>query len=141
MRTSKKWIGFVVAVTAVVLCGWTAVNWKSLRPYEWHQVQSPDSQFRITFPGNPNESEITDAATEDGSKFVSYKLAVSPAHGVLYTLNWWENPAQKGKSTNELFTDFRNCDIKVFPGEIVSEKNVDVQGIRLKTHYWLLMVS
>jgi hypothetical protein len=34
MRTSKKWIGFVVAVIAVVLCGWTAVNRKSLRPYE-----------------------------------------------------------------------------------------------------------
>jgi len=132
MRTSKKWIGFAVAVIAVVICGFTLANWKSLRPYEWQQVRSPDSQFRISFPGNPNESQISETATEDGSKFVTYKLTVSPAHGVLYTLDWWENPAQKGKSTSELFADFRSCNIKAFPGKIVSEKDVDVQGYPAK---------
>jgi hypothetical protein len=132
MRIIKKWIGFVVAVIAVVLCGWTAANWKTLRPYEWQQVQSPDSHFRISFPGNPIASQTSDTAIESGSKFESYRLAVSPAHGVLYALVWWENPAQKGKSANELFADFRNCDIKLFHGKIVSEKNVDVQGYPAK---------
>lgn len=42
------------------------------------------------------------------------------------------NPAQKGKSMNELFADFRNCNIKGFPGKIVSEKNVDVHGYPAK---------
>jgi hypothetical protein len=128
MRTMRRWAGFAVAVVAVALGGWIAANWKNLRPYEWQQVQSPDSQFRISFPGNPNESQMTETATEDGRKFLSHKLAVSPAHGVLYRLDWWENPAQKGKSTNELFTDFRNCNITVFHGKILSEKDAEVQG-------------
>jgi len=127
----RKWIGSAIAVIVVVLCGWTAANWKSLRPYEWQQVRSPDSQFRISFPGDPNESQISETAT-DGGKFVTYKLAVSPARGVLYTVNWWENPAQKGKSTNELFADFRDCNIKVFHGKIVSEKDIVFQGYPAK---------
>ena len=132
MRNGKQWAGLAVAVIAVVLCGWTAVNWKSLRPYEWRQIQSPDSQFRISFPGTPIASQTSESAIEGGSKFVSYRLAVSPAHGVVYALSWWENPAQRDKSTDELFADFSNCNINVFHGKIVSEKNVDVHGYPAK---------
>jgi hypothetical protein len=128
MRNSKQWAGLAVAVIAVVLCGWTAVNWKSLRPYEWRQIRSPDSQFRISFPGNPIASQTSETAIEGGSKFVSYRLAVSPAHGVVYALSWWENPAQRDKSTDELFADFSNCNIKAMHAKTVSEKRVEVEG-------------
>ena len=79
MRNGKQWAGLTVAVIAVVLCGWTAANWKNIRPYKWQQVQSPDSKFRISFPGDPIASQTSDTAIEGGSKFVSYRLAVSPA--------------------------------------------------------------
>jgi len=128
----RRWTGVAVAVVAFALGGWIAANWKNLRPYKWQQVQSRDAQFRMSFPGSPTASQTSETATEDGSKFVSYRLAVSPAHGVVYSLSWWENPAQKGKSTDELFADFRNCNITVFHGKIVSEKNVDVQGYPAK---------
>jgi hypothetical protein len=132
VRARRNWIGLAILVIAVALCGSAVAIWNRLRPYEWQQVQSPDSQFRISFPGNPNESRINETANEDGSKFVSYKLTVSPSHGALYVVNWWENPAQKGKSTSELFADFRNCNIKVFPGKIVSEKDLEVRGYPAK---------
>jgi hypothetical protein len=128
MRSSKRWIGFAVAVIAVALGVWTANNWKRFRPYDWEVVESPDAQFRISFPGNPTASQEIITASEDGSKFVSYKLASSPPHGVIYSLNWWESPVQNGKSTDELFANFRDCYIKVFHGKIVSENEVRVQG-------------
>ena len=129
---TKRWIGFAVALIAVALCGWTATNWKRFRPYDWKQVESPDAQFRISFPGNPTASQESSTASEDGSKFVSNKLLSSPAHGVIYALDWWENPTQKGKSTDELFANFRDCNIKVFHGNIVSENEVNVQGYPAK---------
>ena len=67
-------------------------------------------------------------ATEDGSKFVSSRLRSTPAPGAIYALSWWENPAQNDKSTDKLFADFRDCNIKVFHGKILSEKEIDVQG-------------
>ena len=128
MRARRRWIAFAIAVIAIALCGWTATNWKRFRPYKWQQVESPDAQFRISFPGNPAASQESMTATDDGSKFVSNRLTSSPVHGVIYALNWWENPAQKDKSTNKLFADFRDCNIKVFHGKILSEKEIDVQG-------------
>jgi hypothetical protein len=132
MRTMRRWTGFAVVVVAVGLGGWIAANWKNLRPYQWQQIQSTDSEFRVSFPGNPIASQTSETATEGGSKFVSYKLAVSPAQGVLYALVWWENPAQKDKATDELFADFRNWNIKVLHGKIVSEKEGDFQGYPAK---------
>jgi hypothetical protein len=132
MRNSKQWASLAVAVIAVVLCGWTASNWKNLRPYDWQQVQSPDGQFRISFPGSPSASQTSETAIEGGSKFVSNRLEVSPARGVVYLLSWWENPAQSGKSTDELFADFSNCAIKVFHSKTMSEKQVLVQGYPAK---------
>jgi len=128
MRSMRRCTGFAVAVIAIALGGWIAANWKNLHSYEWQQVQSPDSQFRISFPGNPIASQASETAIEGGSKFVSYRLAVSPARGVLYALTWWENPAQKDKSTDELFADFSNCNIKATHAKTVSEKRVEVQG-------------
>jgi hypothetical protein len=128
MRTPRQWAGLAVAVLAVVLCGWTAANWANLRPYGWQQVQSPDSQFRISFPGNPIASQTSETAGEGGNKFVAYRLVLSPAHGVLYRLDWWENPAQRDKSTDELFAYFDKCNIEGMHAKIMSEKRVEVQG-------------
>jgi hypothetical protein len=127
MRGSRLWIAFTLAVTAIAICGWTATNWKKFRPYDWQQVESPDAQFRISFPGTPTGSQESKTAS-DGSKFVSNRLASSPAHGVIYALSWWENPSQRSKSTDELFAEFSDCDIKAFHGKILSEKEVNVQG-------------
>jgi len=128
MRDRKRWMALTVMVVVVALGGWTANNWRSLRPYKWQQVESPDAQFRISFPGNPVASQETMTATEDGSEFVSNRLTSAPAPGVIYALNWWENPAQNDKSTDKLFADFRDCNIKVFQGKILREKEIDVQG-------------
>jgi hypothetical protein len=59
---------------------------------------------------------------------VTNKLTDSPAHGVIYSLGWWENPVQKNKTTDELFADFRECDINAFHGKITSEKAFTIQG-------------
>jgi hypothetical protein len=95
--------------------------------YDWREVVSQDGQFRISFPGNTTASQENNTAS-DGSKFVFHRLTSSPAHGVTYELGWWENPAQKNKSTDELFTDFRECSIKSFHGNIAGETETKVQG-------------
>jgi hypothetical protein len=69
---------------------------------------------------------------DDGSKFVSNWLRSSPTHGVIYALAWWENSAQKNKSTNELFSDFHECNINAFHGNIAGERELDVQGYPAK---------
>ena len=122
MRTRKQWTLFTLAVVAVALCGWAVADWRSIRPYEWQEVQSPDSQFRISFPGIPTVSQTRETA------FVSYRFAVSPNDGALYAVSWWENPSQKSKSTDELFADFSSCNIKTIHGKIVGEKRFEVQG-------------
>lgn len=127
MDSRRAWIGMAVASTALALCGWTAANWERLRPYDWKPIESQDSQFRIAFPRSPTESQESTTAS-DGSRFVSNRLTSSPSHGVSYALDWWENPSQKEKSTDELFADFRDCYINVFRGSIVSEKEANVQG-------------
>jgi hypothetical protein len=131
VRHSKRWIALAVALVALAMGAWTATNWRSPELYKWQQVDSPDAQFRVTFPGNPVASQESMTAS-DGSKFVSNKLTSSPAPGVIYTLNWWENPAQKDKSTDELFADFRDCDIKRFHGNIAAEKEIKVQSYPAK---------
>jgi len=93
---------------------------------------SSDAQFHIAFPGNPTPSQEDSNASEDGSKFISYKLTASPASGVVYTLNWWENPAQKDKSADELFANFRDCNLKIF-GERPSTKN---KSLARDTRQW-----
>jgi len=128
---SRMWIGIAVASTAIALCGWTAANWERLRPYDWKIIGSQDAQFRIAFPRNPTASQENTTAS-DGSTFVSNKLTSSPAHGVTYALAWWENPSQNDKSTDELFADFRDCYIKIFHGNIVEEKAVNVEGYPAK---------
>jgi hypothetical protein len=128
--TRKAWIGFAAGV-AIAVCAWTAAHWERFRPYDWKQVVSQDRQFRISFPGNPTTSQ-EDSTASDGSKFVSNWLKSSPTRGVIYALAWWENPAQENKSTNELFSDFRECNIKAFHGNIVGERELDVQGYPAK---------
>jgi hypothetical protein len=46
----------------------------------------------------------------------------------VYSLAWWENPAQKDKSNDELFANFRGCYINVFRGKILSEEQLTTQG-------------
>ena len=124
---NRRRTGLAVAVIAIALCGWTATNWKRIRPYDWRQVQSPEAQFSISFPGNPTASQESNTAS-DGSTFVSSKLTTSPANGVIYALSWWENSAQTSTPTDVLFADFRDCIIKGFHGKIVSEKELNVEG-------------
>ncbi len=131
MRIKKVWIGLALASIAIALCGWTAANWERFRPYDWKTLESQDAQFRISFPRNPTASQENSTAS-DGSRFVSNKLISSPASGVSYALAWWENPSQKNKTTDELFADFRDCDIKAFHGNVVSEKAATVQGYPAK---------
>ena len=127
MDSRRAWIGMAVASTALALCGWTAANWKDYARTTGSQSNRQDSQFRIAFPRSPTESQESTTAS-DGSRFVSNRLTSSPSHGVSYALDWWENPSQKEKSTDELFADFRDCYINVFRGSIVSEKEANVQG-------------
>ena len=99
-----KWrAAIAIGVVAVALCGWLAANRKRVPQYQWHPFESSDTHFRINFPGNPTLSQENTTASEGGSKFISYKVTTSPAHGIVYSLAWWENPAQKDKSNDELF--------------------------------------
>ncbi len=136
MRAKILWIGFGIAVAAVALCGWTAIRWTRAPQYNWEQVESPDARFRISFPSKPTPSQEQDTAV-DGTHFTSTRLTASPSKRVIYAISWWENPAQKDKSTDELFTQFRDCNIKVFHGMIVSEKETTLQGNRARdTEVW-----
>jgi hypothetical protein len=112
----------VLIVTAAVVCGWTAWNWKLLRPYDWQQVESPDATFSVSFPGNPKASTQTERDAIDGHQFVSNRLTFLPAPQISYTVDWWENPEQKDKPTDELFAHFRDCDAKVFKGKIATQE-------------------
>jgi hypothetical protein len=88
--------------------------------------------FASASRGTPAASQESMTATEDGSKYVSNRLTSTPAHGVIYALDWWENPAQKDKSTDKLFADFRDCNIKAFHGNIAAELETKVQGYPAK---------
>lgn len=111
----------VLVVSAAVACGWTAWNWKLLRPYHWLQVESPDATFSVSFPGNPKASTQTERDAIDGHQFVSNRLTSSPAPQISYAVGWWENPEQKDKPTDELFAHFRDCDANVFKGKIATK--------------------
>jgi len=104
------------------------VGWKKFRQYRWQPFVSSDARFRINFPGDPIPSQENTTASGNGSKFISYKLTTSPAHGVVYSVAWWENPGQKDKSTEELLADFRDCYIRVFHGRILREERVSTWG-------------
>ena len=127
----KGWLGFAIAGIVIAVCTWTAAHLERFRPYDWKQVVSQDRQFRISFPGNPTTSQ-EDSTASDGRKFVSNRLTSSPTPGVIYAVAWWENPAQENKSTNELFSDFRECSIKAFHGNISRERELNVQGYPAK---------
>jgi len=127
MRAVWRWTGVAIALIVIGLC-WLGISvWKEFRPYHWQVVESPDAHFRISFPGSFKASQETNTAV-DGSAFLSNRLTSSPAQGVIYAVSWWENPAQESKSTEELFANFRGCDIKTFHGTVISEKVTDVQG-------------
>jgi hypothetical protein len=64
----------------------------------------------------------------DGTEFISNKLTSTPAHGIIYSVVWWENSAQNNKSTDELFGVFRDCGMKAFHGKVMSEKKLLVDG-------------
>lgn len=117
----------VLAVTAVVVCGWTAWNWRILRPYRWQQVESPDGTFSVSFPGVPKASTQKETDAVDGHQFMSSRLTVSPATRVGYAVSWWENPEQKDKPTPELFAHFRDCNVAVFKGKVAT-KELTVAG-------------
>lgn len=136
MRARILWIGFAVAVLAIALCGWTATRWTRSHQYRWEQVESPDARFRISFPVRPTASQEHNTAA-DGTDFISNRLAASPRKGVIYAISWWENSAQMGQSTDELFAKFRDCNISVFHGKIVSERDIVVHGYRARdTEVW-----
>jgi len=127
MRVRRRWIALAALIIAIMLCGLTAVRWNRFLPYHWRKVDLPDAQFSISFPGNATASQDTYTAS-DGSKFISSKLTSSPAKGVIYAVNWWDNSAQNDISTDELFVSFRDCGMKAFGGRVVSEKKLTVQG-------------
>jgi hypothetical protein len=127
MRIRKRWIALGALLVGIAVCVWTATRWKTLSDYHWQQVQVQDAQFSITFPANATTLKETLTAS-DGSKFISNKLTSSPAHGVIYAVNWWENSLQNDKSTDELFASFRDCGMKAFGGRVVREKRLSVQG-------------
>jgi len=117
----------VLAVTAAVVCGWTAWNWKVVRPYHWQQVESPDETFSMIFPGRPKVSTQNETDAIDGHQFVSSRLTASPAPRIGYAVSWWENPEQKDKPTAELFAHFRDCNGVVFKGKVAT-KELTVAG-------------
>ena len=130
MRMTKPWRAVAIvlaAVAAIVLCGWMAANWSRLRPYHWQVVESPDAAFSVSFPGNPAASQQSEIDVIDGSEFVSSRLAVSPAPRIAYAVSWWVSQQQTSKSTEGLFAHFRECDAKVFRGNVTAREFV-VQG-------------
>jgi len=136
MRARLFWISSGVAVLAIAVCGWTAMRWTRAPRYRWQQVQSSDARFRISFPGRPIASQEHNKAA-NGTDFISNQLAASPRKGAIYSISWWENSAQTGQSTDELFAKFRECNLKVFQGKIVSERDVMVHGYRARdTEVW-----
>ncbi len=130
MPVTKPWRAVaivLVAVAAIALCGWTAANWSRLRPYHWQRVESPDAAFTVSFPGSPTVSRQKETDAIDGTEFVSNRLAVSPAPRIAYAVSWWENTQQMSKSAEELFAHFRDCDAKVFRGNVTT-RGLTVQG-------------
>ena len=129
-RMTKPWRAVAIvlaAVAAIVLCGWMAANWSRLRPYHWQIVESPDAAFSLSFPGNPAASQQSEIDVIDGSEFVSSRLAVSPAPRIAYAVSWWVSQQQTSKSTEGLFAHFRDCDAKVFRGNVTAREFI-VQG-------------
>ncbi len=124
-------IGQVVLIMAVVGAaagsGWTAWNWKLLRPYHWQQVDSPDGAFSLSFPGKPKASTQYETDAIDGRHFLSTRLTASPAPRIGYAVSWWENPEQKDKPTAELFAHFRDCAAQGVRGK-VRTKELTVAG-------------
>jgi len=118
-------------VAALLLCGGAAVYFLRARSYEWREITSSDSQFRVNLPSDPSLSVSNEKST-DGSPFVSHILKSTPADRVFYVVSWWENPTQQGQTTEELFAHFRQCDINVFNARVMSEKDVKVQGYPAK---------
>jgi hypothetical protein len=43
-------------------------------------------------------------------------------------MSWWENPDQSAQTEDEIFAHFRQCDIKVFQTNVVSQKSITVSG-------------
>ena len=126
MSMKRRWITFGALLIVIAVGGWGVTRWKRVLPYQWYQTQ-PDTQFSISFPSTPTASTET-LTTSDGIQFISNNLTSSPAHGVLYAVNWWENSDQNNKSTDELFASFRDCGMKAFHGKVVSEKKLFVGG-------------
>jgi hypothetical protein len=131
MRLRKISLGLMSLVAALVLCVGTAIHFLSPRSYQWREVASSDIRFHVSFPSNPSLLE-TNEKSMDGRQFVSHMLKSSPADRVFYVVSWWENPAQRDQTTEELFARFRECDIKVFQARLQGEKDVKVQGYPAK---------
>lgn len=117
---TKRAVLTALVVTATLVCGWTAWNWKALRPYRWQQVESPDAKFSVSFPESPNASTQNETDAVDGHQFVSNRLSASPAPRIIYAVSWWENPGQEDKPTGELFAHFRDCDAHAFKGKVAT---------------------
>jgi hypothetical protein len=124
--------GFVL-LAGLVLCGsvalWAWVGFPRLwsRSYEWHEVAPGTDHFRMIFPGTLTKSEQANKAA-DGRTFVSHEFRSSPAKGVVYGMSWWENPDQAAQTDDEIFAHFKQCGMKVFRTNAVSQKAFIVNG-------------
>ena len=130
-RLRKFYLGILFFLTLLVLSSGVAIHFLRARSYQWRDITSSDNRFRLSFPSDPSLLE-TNEKSADGQPFVSHMLKSSPAQRVLYVLNWWENPAQRAQTTEEMFKHFRRCDVDVFHTRLVGERDVEVQGYPAK---------
>lgn len=128
MRARKIFLRVVVVVTALVLCAGATIYFL-LRPrsYEWREITSTDNQFRVSLPAAPSLLETSEKSM-DGRPFVSHVLKSTPVDRVYYVVSWWENPAQKDLTPEELFARFPLCGISLFHGRVIGERDLTVQG-------------
>ncbi len=131
MRLRKIFLGLSFLIAALMLCAGAAIYILRPRSYEWREVASSDNRFHLSFPSTPSLLE-TGEKSADGRQFVSHMLKSNPADHVFYVVSWWENPAQRDQTTEELFARFRQCDIKVFQARVEGEKDAKVQGYPAK---------
>lgn len=122
----RRWF-LTVVVVSIVLVVFCKTRWQQLRPYDWQLSESSEGHFRLRFPAMPMPSE-GEVSGMDGRHFSSNKLAASPRNGVVYALDWWENPGQRDESTDALFGYFRECDVRALPGGSVTQKNLTIGG-------------
>jgi hypothetical protein len=131
MRLRKILLGLTLLVGVLALCALAGIHFFGPRSYQWREVTSSDSRFRISFPSNPSLLE-TNEKSMDGRPFVSHTLKSTPADRVFFAVSWWENPAQQDQTTEQLFAYLRECVGNSFRARPIGERDLRVQGYPAK---------